>query len=59
MQYRGFIQFALLLLASGCLIFGLIATMATLIVCVIAIECIVWTRVLEQVEDCQAQSGAI
>ncbi len=58
MQYRGFMQFALLLLASGCFIFGLLTTFATLVVCAFAIEILVWSHVLEQ-NDNNQQEGDI
>ncbi len=47
MQYRGFIQFALLLLASGCLVFGLSITLFVLVVCSLMIEFTAWSKVLE------------
>lgn len=59
MQYRGFIQFALLLLASACFALGMVTTVISLMVFAIGVELIVWTNVLQQKETISDDSGSV
>lgn len=45
MQYRGFIHFALLLLASGCFVFSLFTTLVSLLIFSLALELLCWGRI--------------
>jgi phage-related holin len=47
MKDRMFIQTLLLLLAAGCFLFGMMLTLTVLMLSIIVIEIIEWTRLLE------------
>jgi len=51
MQNRGFIQFLLLLLASGCLAFDMTLTLTLLLICVGLVEIVAWTHILDNQEN--------
>ena len=59
MQYRGFIQFALLILVAGCYVLGMMTTIVLLLVFALAVEIIAWSKLLEQESDVNCEGNSL
>jgi len=51
MQYRGFIQFSILMLAVACFVLGMVTAMFSMLALTLLVEVLDRTRVLAESED--------
>lgn len=57
MQYRGLMQLALLLLVGGCMLLGMFATLVSLVIFMLAIELLAWSKLLQENTQLTGERG--